>query len=187
MSEKKITKILKNALSDVGSGDPVRMQKGIEVISSKGHIGIIDELIKLLQKTKDKQLQNRIIILLSDIQDEEAPEIIIGFLNDDSYADVRTGILNAVWNSKLDYSAFLADFVCLAVEGDFMQSLECLTAIENMLGPFEEHHLLESQLYLKEYHSNKTDVNRQKDEIISEIALFIKEQNEGVDADLLLE
>jgi len=187
MSEKKITKILKNALTDIGSGDSTRMEKGIQVISSKGHVGLIDELMKLLRNAKDKQLQNRISVLLSDIQDEGAPAVIMCFLNDDDFAVVRKEILNSVWNSKLNYSEFLADFVCLAVEGDFMQSLECLTAIENMLGPFEEHHLLESQLYLQEYHSNKTNANQQKDEIISDIAIFIKEQNEGVDADLLLE
>ena len=187
MPEKKITKILKNALTDLGSGDSIRMEKGVQVISSKGHIRLIDELMMLLRNAKDKQLQNRISILLSDIQDEDATEVIMRYLNDDEFVGVRKEILNSVWNSKLDYSKFLADFVCLAVEGDFMQSLECLTVIENMLGPFEEHHLLESQLYLQEYHSNKTNANQQKDEIISDIAIFIKEQDEGVDADLLLE
>jgi len=47
--------------------------------------------------------------------------------------------------------------------------------------------LLEAQLYLKDYHSNRTKESDQKNEIISDIATFIKDQNEGVDADLLLE
>lgn len=113
--------------------------------------------------------------------------IIMQCAADEKYREVRSEILNSIWNSKLDYSQFIADVVFMAVEGDLMESVECLTAIENMAGPFEEHHLLEAQLYLKDYHSNRTKESDQKNEIISDIATFIKDQNEGVDADLLLE
>jgi len=47
--------------------------------------------------------------------------------------------------------------------------------------------LLESQLYLKEYYSELRKERSQKDEIIAEIAVFIQEQNDGIDADLLIE
>jgi hypothetical protein len=56
-----------------------------------------------------------------------------------------------------------------------------------MTGPFQERDLLESQLFLQEYHLNRHGESDQKNQIISEIALFIKDQNEGVDADLLVE
>ena len=68
-----------------------------------------------------------------------------------------------------------------------MQALDCLTIIENMPGPFEEHQLLESQLYLKDYLDNRNEDDTQKNQFVSEIALYIKEQNEGIDADLLFE
>ena len=93
-----------------------------------------------------------------------------------------------VWNSKLDYSSFLADFVEVAIEGNFIIALECLTVLENLEGPFEEHQLLESQLHLKEYiASDRSMEDDQKTTVISEIALYIREQNEGVDADLLFD
>jgi hypothetical protein len=56
-----------------------------------------------------------------------------------------------------------------------------------MPGPFEEHQLLESQLYLKDYLDNRNEDETQKNQFVSEIALYIKEQNEGIDADLLFE
>ena len=111
----------------------------------------------------------------------------MSLLNDETYKEVHSDIINSIWNSKLDYSGYIADMVFLAIEGDFMKSVECLTVIENMQGPFEEHDLLEAQLYLKEYHSNRINESDQKNEIISDIATFIKDQNEGVDSDLLLE
>jgi hypothetical protein len=187
MAEKKISKTLQKAIIDLGSGDQKKMDAGIKMISEKGHPGLIKELVEILVKTKNSVLQKKIVVLLSDIQDEAAIAIIMQCATDEKYREVRSEILNSIWNSKLDYSQFIADFVFMAVEGDLMESVECLTSIENMVGPFEEHHLLEAQLYLKDYHSNRTKESDQKNEIISDIATFIKDQNEGVDADLLLE
>jgi len=187
MADKKISKNLKKAIIDIGSGDQKNIEKGLKFISEKGSPEIIKDLVELLMKSKDVVLRKKIEGLLADVQKEEAIEIIMDLVKDDKYSTVRTNILNSIWNSKLDYSRYIADFVFLAIEGDLMQSVECLTAIENMMGPFEEHYLLEAQLYLKEYHSNRINESKQKNEIISDIALFIKDQNEGVDADLLLE
>ena len=187
MAEKKISKTLQKAIIDLGSEDQKKMDAGIKVISEKGHPGVINDLIELLLKTKTRVLQKKIVVLLSDIQDEDAVGIIMNHANDEKYREVRAEILNSIWNSKLDYSQYIADFVFMAVEGDLIESVECLTSIENMLGPFEEHHLLEAQLYLKDYHSNRNKESNQKNEIISDIATFIKDQNEGVDADILIE
>jgi hypothetical protein len=187
MAEKKISKSLQSAITDIGSGDKKRIDHGISFISSKGHLGVIKPLMNLLISSKDKDLHKSIGMLLSDIQDEKACGIIMDFLNDGTYKALRKEVLNSIWNSKLDYSSYIADFVALAVEGDFIESVECLTVIENMRGPFQEQDLLEAQLFLKDYYSNRKGYSDQKNEIISEIALFIKDQNEGVDADLLLE
>lgn len=187
MATKKITIPLKKALLDLESQDEKKMDKAIQTIASSGNIAVLDELINLLKQAENKQLKKKLIVLFSDIRDEDAKEVIISKLNDDSFEEVKNDLLNVVWNSKLDFSEFIADFVSLSLQGDFMRSIECLTVIENMSGPFEEHHLLEAQLYLKEYYSTQNLEKSQKDEIIGDIAIFIRDQNEGIDADLLLE
>ena len=69
-----------------------------------------------------------------------------------------------------------------------MIALECLTVLENLKGPFEEHQLLEAQLHLREYiSSDRTMEDDQKTTIISEIALFIREQEEEDESDLPME
>jgi hypothetical protein len=75
----------------------------------------------------------------------------------------------------------------LASQGDFLEALDCLTIIENMSGPFDESQLLESQLLLKEYVEERAPQTDQKAQIMSEIAWFVKEQNDGIDADLLID
>ena len=187
MATKKITIPLKKALVDLESDDAKKMDKAIQTISTSGNIAVLSELIKLLSTTENKGLKKKLIALFSDIIDEDAKVIIMENLNDDACDEVKNDLINVVWNSKLDFSEFIADFVALSLQGDFMRSMECLTAIENMAGPFEEHHLLEAQLYLKEYYSTHNLQKSQKDEIIGDIAIFIRDQNEGIDADLLLE
>jgi hypothetical protein len=53
-----------------------------------------------------------------------------------------------------------------------MESVECLTILENLEGPFEEEQLMEAQVILSSLKDQKFDM--QKSTIISEIALLIK-------------
>ena len=90
---------------------------------------------------------------------------------------IRQILLSTIWNSRLDYSLYLAEFVEMAVEGDYLEALECLTIIENLEGTFEESDILEAQLHLKEYLELGVK-DDQKAILISEIALLIKNFNE---------
>ena len=187
MAQKKITIPIKKAITDLASGDEKKMAKAIQTISASGNIAVLGELIALLSQTKNALVKKKLIALLSDIRATEAKQVFIDALNDDDFNNVKTDLVNVIWNSKLDFSEYIAEFVALSMQGGLMLAIECLTVVENLAGPFEEHHLLEAQLYIKEYFSNLKRERDQKDEIIAEVAFFIKEQNEGIDADLLLD
>lgn len=187
MAQNKITVQLKKALADLDSGEEKKMDKAIQTISSSGNIALIPELLNILLQNSSLPIQKKVLSLLADIRDIDAKGIIIESLKNYRYENLKTNLINVVWNSKLDFSEYIAEFVSLSTQGDLMRAIECLTVIENLEGPFEEHHLLESQLYLKEYYSEHRKERSQKDEIIAEIAVFIQEQNEGIDADLLIE
>ena len=62
-----------------------------------------------------------------------------------------------------------------------MEAFECLTIIENLDGPFEENQTLEAQLYLKEYLENEKGKDESRDELISDIAVLIKDFDWGID------
>ena len=187
MAQKKITVPLKKALLDLESGEQKKMDQAIQTISASGNIALIPALLNLLLQNSSPLIHKKVMSLLADVTDIHAKEIIIESLKDDRYEILKTNLINIVWNSKLDFSEYIAEFVALSTQGDLMRAIECLTVIENLMGPFEEHHLLESQLYLKEYYSELSKERSHKDEIIAEIAVFIQEQNDGIDADLLIE
>jgi hypothetical protein len=115
------------------------------------------------------------------MKDSSAIDEMMRLLSEARFIGIRQVLLTTIWNSPLDYSYYLPDFVDIAVEGNFMEALDCLTIIENMEGPFEERHVLESQLFLRDYIESKEPKDPQKQYIMSEIAIFIKDLNDRDD------
>jgi len=173
-------------IADLNSGSQAKALGALKVLETIGDKSVLPSLIEALRKS-DNSLTKAILELLSSVQDQEMTEDLVEAIRTEKNTEIRQKLLTTIWNSKLDFSEFLAEFVSLATEEDFLQALECLTIIENLSGPFEEHQLLEAQLYLKDYAENLDGREDRKHQIISEIALFIRDQNEGIDADLLLD
>jgi hypothetical protein len=184
MQPKKVK--LTNALKQFESNSETDILTALKIFEQQGDITILPAVFEKLRSC-EMNIEKAILAFLSDIQRVEAKAMFIQFLSEEKEQALRQKVLTSIWNSKLTYDEHLPFFVMLASTGDFMQSLECLTIIENMQGPFAEHELLESQLLLKEYVEESANEDEQKRQIMSEIAWFIKEQNEGIDADLLIE
>lgn len=174
------------ATADLKSNSQAKILGALKILETIGDKTVLPALIEVLRK-KEVIVSKAILELIANIQDQEIAEDIVEFIRNEKDANISQQLLTTIWNSKLDFSEYLAEFVSLATEGDFLQALECLTILENLSGPFEEHQLLESQLYLKDYAEDLEEKEDRKHQIISEIALFIKDQNEGIDADLLLD
>ncbi len=171
---------------DLKSDSQAKILGALKLLETIGDKTVLPALIDVLRK-KEVIVSKAILELIANIQDQEITEDLVEAIRNEKEANIRQQLLTTIWNSKLDFSAYLAEFVSLASEGDFLQALECLTILENLSGPFEEHQLLEAQLYLKDYAEDLEEKEDRKHQIISEIALFIKDQNEGIDADLLLD
>jgi hypothetical protein len=186
MSKNQTKLKIAEAISDLNSGSSTKALAALKILETIGDKSILPSLVQAM-KNNDETVVKAIIELISNVQDQDSTEDLVEIIRNEKDAVVRQKLLTSIWNSKLDFSTFLAEFVSLATEGDFLQALECLTIIENLSGPFEEHQLLESQLYLKDYLEDSEDKEERKNQIISEIALFIKDQNDGIDADLLLD
>ncbi len=180
-------KKLNQLVLDLKSESTSKITAAIAEIANIGDISIIPILVLVLKNNQDLNIQKQLKDLLADIQISDATEVFIQVLKKEENPDDLKKILGILWNSKLDFSDYLADFVEVAIEGDYLIALDCLTVIENMIGPFSESQLLEAQLHLKEFAENNANSDDRKNQIISEIALFVKDQNEGIDADLLLD
>ncbi len=165
-------------VADLQSDDPKKVKKAIKSLEVHGNASVIKPLFGVLKEgALPEKLQAKVLELLCSLKDTSVIPEIMDVLEDEDLLEVRPLILTSIWNMKVDFSGYIDDFVLIATRGTFMESIDCLTIIENLDGPFMEENILESQLHLKEYLEKGDRSDAQKSEILSEIAILIKEIN----------
>lgn len=165
-------------VADLHSDDPKKVKKAIKSLEVHGNATVIKPLFNVLKgDALPEALQTKVLELLCSLKDTSVVPEIMDVLEDENLLEVRPLALTAIWNMKVDFSDYIDDFVSIAARGTFMEAIDCLTIIENLDGPFMEENILESQLHLKYYLENGDRSDTQKAEILSEIAIYIKEIN----------
>jgi len=154
--------------------------KALDDLAADGDLSIMAPLSEVLFETKIRSRKTKISAFFSDIEHEPAKiefMRVMGELTEDAK---QAELLNTIWNSRMDFSEYLVDFVELAIDGSFETAIECHTIIENMDGPFDEADILECQLLLGTYESHPKR-NKQKDLLIHDIASFLGEMDTEVE------
>jgi len=123
-----------------------QISKGLELAKSKGTRDEIILICKLLEQTNLTSFRNQIIELLSAIKDKKANTELIEAVT--LYKDnnsVVQAILQACWQSQLDFSQNLALFTDIFINSNYLTALEAFTLIENIWTDYsfnEEHQSL---------------------------------------------
>lgn len=184
MAEKKVKVSkqdkLKNILLELSSTDEKKALKAVKSLESHGDASVIKPLAERLMQNPSEKLQGKIVELLCSLKDTSTIVEVMDVIEDEKFRPIRQTMLSTVWNTKVDFSNYIDDFVAIAVDGDFMETLDCLTIIENLEGPFMEENILESQLHLKRFLESDAPKDDQKAQLLSEIALVLKDINQNL-------
>ena len=168
---------VKAILIDINSGQEKKITDGLKALKVNGDDDVILPIIDVWNKGVTPATEKEIITFLGDIKSTSSAQSIMDILLNEEYNKIHLSLLTTIWNSKVDYSEYLVDFVSLAVKHDFMVALECLTIIENMEGPFEEHHILDAEIILREFAENHSENKSEEDkkvQMILEISNLVK-------------
>ncbi len=180
ISTTKQTKI--NALLiDVKSNIPSKIKSALEGLKIVGEPSILNQIVTQLDPKGPSEKNTLILEFLSCLKDQKARIVMIDLIREKDLQTLQQLILSTLWNSPLDYTEYLDVFVDLAIKGDFMVTLECLTIIENLEGPFSEKSVMEAQVLLGEYAESNPDKGSQKGVLMSEIALLIQDFQRLID------
>lgn len=180
MTEKQRRQKLAQIFADLESSENKKVSQAIKSLEKYGDASVIRPLCEMLLKGLPEKQEGAIVELLSSIKDTSVVVEMMEVIEEKKFLPVRQKLLSAIWNMKVDFSGYIDEFVGIAVQGDFMEALDCLTIIENLEGPFLEEDILESQLHLKNFLESKEEKDAQKAYILSEIALKIKEINQSL-------
>jgi hypothetical protein len=95
----------------------------------------ITSLIALLTDPSNKNVKEEALITLKK---EKAGEVLLQAIASPQSLENRHLLVAACWESEIDFSKYLPFFILLALDNNYLISLEAITTIENMEGPFEE-------------------------------------------------
>jgi len=140
-----------SVIKDLKSNDEAFALKAIEKIQKGGDATYIKNLLEALLNTTDVGIESAISQLLFDLKDKEAMEEIMNQLVNPNFSDVRILMLSACWQSGIDLSHRLPDFITIASVGNYMECLEVLTVVENWEAISDQEMLENEIIRLKSY------------------------------------
>lgn len=175
-------------LADLNSGNEQKIAGAIKSFEQFGHATVIEPLLQVWLGGLSEANEIKVFDLIQSLKDSSTVEPLMDAFRKPEFGALRRKLVCAYWNSKLDFSDYLADFVLFAIEGDFLDTLEVLTLIENFETLAPDHAIMEAQLLLKEYFGQEEQREAQKDALLTDLALILKDMDEmeGTD-DLYLE
>lgn len=163
------------------------VQKGIKLMEETGKSSQLPDIFKCYLMHTGMPHKKALFELLASITVKGAREAWMDLLLDNEFKEEKAKIINVLWNTRLDFSGEISFFVALAVQLDYLGTLECLTLIEQMEGPFQEQHLLEAELILIDYIKNQPADGSQKQQLIVSLAQHLEQLKMQVDDGLFFE
>jgi hypothetical protein len=118
-------------IKDLKSNDEKLALKAISKLKKGADSSYVADILTALRDTTEIGIENAISQMLFDLKDQEAVEELVTQLNNPEFFDIRVIMLSACWQTGLDLSHRLPDFVTVASTGSYMECLEALTVIEN--------------------------------------------------------
>ena len=165
-------------ISDLQSKDELKIASAVKAFAVHGHASVIEPIIAVWRKGLSQENEALVMDLFQSLKDTSAIEPLMDAFRDSQNEELKRKLATAFWNSKLDFSDYLADFVLFGIEGDFLDALEAITLIENFETIAPESAILESQLLLTEYFGQTEGRNEQKDAILTDLAMLLKDFSE---------
>lgn len=117
---------------DLDSGDTKAVLKAISKIRTEGNPDVIPVIVDVLQSSGDPEIKSAISALLNDLRDKGCVPYLINAIKDKKYSSNLVILVSACWQSALDFTEHLPDFIDVVIHENYLVSLEAISAIENM-------------------------------------------------------
>ncbi|MDF2436558.1 MAG: hypothetical protein K0Q95_934 [Bacteroidota bacterium] len=107
----------------------------------------LSAIISLLTDTSNKDIREEALITLKK---DKGEQLLLTAIASPKSAGKQHLLVAACWESEINFSKYLPFFILLALSDDYLVSLETITTIENMEGPFEKDQLQNAIKKVKE-------------------------------------
>lgn len=160
-------------------------QEGIALLEEKGNLSQLRELVRIYFGETVPSRRFALHSFLSSITKKGIREAWMDLLMELNTPNERQQVLQVLWNTRLDFSPYLVHFVQWALEGNYQNTLEALTVMEQMEGPFNEEQLLDAQCLVQEFRNTSTPIDERKKVFIDDLSELLEQFS--ANDDLLLD
>jgi len=132
-------------------GDSVLIAGAVELLRDEHpFIGAIGLLTECYDNSENIPLRKSIEGFMNDLKDQAATEEIINEVRKPWKDDTISMLISSCWQSGLNYSDYLFDFVEVFLKGDYVTAIECLTVIEEYAHEMTPEKIKEITKYITE-------------------------------------
>lgn len=128
----------------------------------------ITTLITLLTDPSNKDVKEEALITLKK---EKAGEVLLQAIASPKSLAHRHLLVAACWESEINFSKYLPFFILLALDNNYLISLEAITTIENMEGPFDEKAVAES---IKKVKAEQKNIPSEKAVLLNDLVMTLE-------------
>lgn len=131
----------------------------------------LSSLIELLTDPANKEFREETLVTLKK---EKAGKLLLDAIESKKGSKLRSQLLAACWESEINFSDQLLYFVGYACSDDYLTSLEAITVVQNMEGPFDPKQVKEALAKVKEV---QRSVSSERLVLLNDLADFLRSIN----------
>jgi hypothetical protein len=128
----------------------------------------ISSLISLLTDPANKEIKEEALITLKK---EKGGDTLLLAIASPKANNVRNILVAACWESEINFSKYLPFFILLALDENYLISLEAITTIEYMEGPFTEKDITEA---IKKVKAFKKDITTERQVLLNDLIVTLE-------------
>jgi hypothetical protein len=128
----------------------------------------ISTLISLLTDPSNKDVKEETLITLKK---EKAGDVLLQAIASPKSLTNRHLLVAACWESEINFSKYLPFFILLALDTNYLISLEAITTIENMEGPFVENAVKEA---IKKVKAQQKDIPSERAILLNDLVMTLE-------------
>jgi hypothetical protein len=128
----------------------------------------LSSIISLLTDTSNKDIREQALITLKK---DKGEQLLLTAIASPKSAGKQHLLVAACWESEINFSKYLPFFVLLALSDDYLVSLEAITTIENMEGPFELDHLKNA---IKKIREKQKEISSERVVLLNDLVVTLE-------------
>mgnify|MGYP006292227549 CR=1 FL=1 len=147
----------------------------LKEVKMEGNYSLIPYLISVLKGTNNKEIQNRIIDILNNLNIQYSVPYLVESIKNTEQNDLLNILISSCWKNGLDFSDHLEVFVDKFIQYDFDVALEAFTVIENATKHTE---VTECKRMIDYLNQNLEKVRNEKKVLLEELIQIFKSRTE---------